>query len=138
MNPEFTTPQTTVSGINFANIQKVIDSALLIRQKFLQDFGNKLWQSLDPSFLATTRTSELQKQQIFNPVTSEDNISGFASIFPDEGIQEFKKIILEDYGIELSDQQAYEDATAFLGAFKLLVDIDTQRKGHGNVFESTC
>lgn len=133
MNLEFPTRQTTVSGINFVNIQGAIDHALLVRRQFLQDFCSKLWQSLDPSFLAATKTNELQKQQILNPVTLEENLSGFTPIFPDEGIQEFKKIILEDYGIELSDQQAYEDATAFLGAFKSLTDIDTLRKEHGNV-----
>ncbi len=58
-----------------------------------------------------------------------------------EGLEEFKEIMLEDYGIKLSDQQAYQDATAFLEAFKILVDtslmqkdgIDTQAKEHGNV-----
>lgn len=146
MSSEFPTPQATVSGINFANIQRAIDQALLIRQQFLHNLGKKLWQSLDPVFLAVAETNELQNQQIFNSVTIGENNSGFTPIFPDEGIQEFKKIILEDYGIKLTDQQAYEDATAFLGAFKILADatliqkdsIDSQRKGHGNVFKSAC
>lgn len=38
-----------------------------------------------------------------------------------EGLEEFKQIMLEDYGIKLSDQQAYQDAEAFLEAFKILV-----------------
>lgn len=133
MNPEFSSSPVTTSGISFEKIQRAIDYVLLTRQQFLQNFGSKLWQSLDPSFLAATKTNELQKQQILNPVTLKENLPEFTPIFPDEGIQEFKKIILEDYGIELSDQQAYEDATAFLGAFKSLTDIDTLRKEHGNV-----
>lgn len=59
-----------------------------------------------------------------------------------EGLEEFKQIIFEDYGIKLSDQQAYQDAIAFLEAFKILVNnsgliqkqsIDTQSKEDVNV-----
>lgn len=59
-----------------------------------------------------------------------------------ESLEEFKQIILEDYGIKLSDQQAYQDAIAFLEVFKVLVkgngliqkqSIDTQSKENGNV-----
>lgn len=59
-----------------------------------------------------------------------------------EGLEGFKQIILEEYGIKLSDQQAYQDATAFLEAFKVLINssdsiqkryVDTQGKENGNV-----
>lgn len=59
-----------------------------------------------------------------------------------EAVEEFKQIILEEQGIELTDQQAYQDAIAFLEAFKVLVAdttliqkdrIDTKRTEHGNV-----
>lgn len=59
-----------------------------------------------------------------------------------DGLEEFKLIMLEDYGIKLSDQQAYQDAIAFLEVFKVLVaditliqkdSIDTKRTEHGNV-----
>ncbi len=54
-------------------------------------------------------------------------------------LEEFKQIMLEDYGTELTDQQAYQDATAFLEAFKILADdsliqkslVDSQRKECG-------
>ncbi len=39
----------------------------------------------------------------------------------EEGLKEFKQIILEEQGVELTDEKAYQDATAFLEAFKLLV-----------------
>ncbi len=38
-----------------------------------------------------------------------------------EKLQEFKQIILDEQGIELTDEEAYQDATAFLEAFKLLI-----------------
>lgn len=59
-----------------------------------------------------------------------------------EAIEEFKQIILEEQEIELTDQEAYQDAVAFLEAFKVLVAdttliqkdrIDTKRTEHGNV-----
>lgn len=62
-----------------------------------------------------------------------------------ESLEEFKLIILEEYGIELTDEQAYQDATVFLEAIKILVDdnsliqkkpIDTPSKEDGNVSES--
>ncbi len=57
-----------------------------------------------------------------------------------ESLQEFKQIILEEQGIELTDQQAYQDATAFIEAFKVLAadtslisksPVDTQAGGCG-------
>lgn len=60
----------------------------------------------------------------------------------EEGLKEFKEIVLEEYGLELTDQQAYHDAVAFLEAFKVLIGdtslihkqpIDTQSKEDGNV-----
>lgn len=59
-----------------------------------------------------------------------------------EGLQEFKQIILEEYGVNLTDEQAYQDAVAFLEAFKVLTTgtnlmqkhpVDTQEKDGGNV-----
>lgn len=35
-------------------------------------------------------------------------------------LQEFKQIILEDYGLSLTDEQTIADATAFLEAMKAL------------------
>lgn len=56
-----------------------------------------------------------------------------------EGLEEFKQIMLEDYGVKLTDQQAYQDATAFLEAFRLVADnslipkslVDSQSKECG-------
>lgn len=146
MSFEFIVPQVTVSGINFALISKEINKTLLVYQKAIANFNEEDWQSLDPSFLASIKTDRLQDQQIQSPETLEENLPKFTPTFTDESIREFKQIILEDYGIELADQQAFEDATAFLGAFKLLTDadliqkdsIDTERKEYGNVSESTC
>lgn len=53
-----------------------------------------------------------------------------------EGLEEFKQIMLEDYEVKLTDQQAYQDATAFLEAFRLVADdslipkslVDSQSK----------
>lgn len=39
----------------------------------------------------------------------------------EEGLKEFKEIILEEYGIELSDLKAYEDAMALLEIIKMLI-----------------
>lgn len=49
-----------------------------------------------------------------------------------EGLEEFKQIMFEDYGIKLTDQQAYQDATAFLEAFKILA-IDSHEERYVNV-----
>ncbi len=47
-------------------------------------------------------------------------------------LEEFKEIIYEEYGIKLTDEQAYQDAVAFLAAFKTLI-IDTQWEKDANV-----
>lgn len=49
-----------------------------------------------------------------------------------EDLEEFKQIIFEDYGIKLTDQQALQDALAFLDAFRILV-VDTFEEKDGNV-----
>lgn len=49
-----------------------------------------------------------------------------------EALEEFKQIIYEEYGIKLTDEQAYQDAVAFLAAFKVLI-IDTLSKEDVNV-----
>lgn len=55
-----------------------------------------------------------------------------------EGLKEFKLIMSEDYGVTLSDEQAYQDFTAFLESFKVLAtgtsliqshSVDSQSKG---------
>ena len=55
-----------------------------------------------------------------------------------EGLEEFKLIMLEDYGITLTDEQSYKDFTAFLEAFKVLAagtsliqkrSVDSRLKG---------
>ncbi len=80
-----------------------------------------------------------------NIVQTETRIPLYGNFAPNltsEGLEEFKQIILEDYGIELSDQQAYQDAVAFLESFKALATntilmqkepIDIQSRGGGNV-----
>ncbi len=49
-----------------------------------------------------------------------------------KSIEEFKKIIFQEYEIELTNEQAYQDATAFLEVFKILI-VDTPREENGNV-----
>lgn len=55
-----------------------------------------------------------------------------------ESLEEFKLIMIEDYGISLTDEQAYQDFTAFLESFRVLAtgtsliqksSVDTQAKG---------
>ena len=53
-------------------------------------------------------------------------------ILKQESLEEFKEIIYEEYGIELTDEQTYQDAIAFLSAFKTLI-IDTQWEEDVNV-----
>lgn len=57
-----------------------------------------------------------------------------------EGLEEFKLIMSEDYGVTLTDEQAYQDFTAFLESFKVLAagtsliqksSVDSQSKGYG-------
>ena len=43
-------------------------------------------------------------------------------------IDEYKQIIKEDYGIELSDQDAFECATGLVSYVELLMKIDQQTK----------
>ena len=38
-----------------------------------------------------------------------------------EALTEFKQIVLEDYGLELTDEQALADATALLEVIRILV-----------------
>lgn len=43
-------------------------------------------------------------------------------------IDEYKQIIKEDYGVELSDQDAFECATGLVSYVELLMKIDQQTK----------
>lgn len=43
-------------------------------------------------------------------------------------IDEYKQIIKEDYGVELSDQDAFECATGLVNYVELLMKIDQQTK----------
>lgn len=70
MSPEFSNPQTTVSGINFTVIQREISRQLLIRQEAVRNFNQRVWPSLDrPS--KNTNHSQIQAS------LGEDNDKGF-------------------------------------------------------------
>jgi len=48
-----------------------------------------------------------------------------------EAIEEFKKIWKEDFGKEISDQEAYESGSNLVNFFKLLYEIDQRNKRDG-------
>ena len=63
-------------------------------------------------------------------------------ILEQSSLEEFKEIIFEEYGIELTDEQAQQDALAFLEVIRLLSTnislrqkkpVDTPREEDANV-----
>lgn len=53
-------------------------------------------------------------------------------ILEQSSLEEFKEIIYEEYGIELTDEQAYQDAVALLEILKILI-IDSLGEEDSNV-----
>jgi hypothetical protein len=52
------------------------------------------------------------------------------SLITREELDEFKQIALKDYGVELTDEQAFEQATALLNLFDHLINrrLESRRK----------
>lgn len=55
------------------------------------------------------------------PATDSDEIILTDSLINREELDEFKAIAFKEYGIKLSDKQAFEQATALLNLFDALV-----------------
>lgn len=49
-----------------------------------------------------------------------------------ENMEKFKKLFKEEYGVEYTDQEAYEAASNLVGFFKLLHEIDIRDKREKN------
>lgn len=64
--------------------------------------------------MATTETTT-------NQSVSDKNTQLVNSLVTPEELAEFKKIVLSEYGIRLTDEQAFEQATALIGLFDALV-----------------
>ncbi len=45
-----------------------------------------------------------------------------------EGLKEFKKIYKEEYGTDLTDEEANKEGSNLLNFFKLLIEIDRRNK----------
>ncbi len=56
------------------------------------------------------------------PVTDGNQVILTNSLVTREELDHFKEIALKDYGVELTDQQAFEQATALLNLFDYLID----------------
>lgn len=64
--------------------------------------------------MATTETTT-------NQSIPDKNIQLVNSLITPKELAEFKKIVLVEYGITLTDEQAFEQATALLGLFDALI-----------------
>ncbi len=49
----------------------------------------------------------------------------------DESITEFKKIFKNEYGVEYSDEEAYDAAHDLVGFFDFLIRLDERNKREG-------
>ena len=55
------------------------------------------------------------------PVSDSNQLILTNSLVTREELDRFKEIALKDYGVELTDQQAFEQATALLNLFDSLI-----------------
>ena len=56
------------------------------------------------------------------PTNDDNKLILTNSLMTKEELQRFKDIVLKDYGVELSDEQAFEQATTLLSLFDHLID----------------
>ncbi len=64
--------------------------------------------------MATTETTN-------NQSVSDKNTPFINSLVTPEELKRFKEIVFSEYGIRLTDEQAFEQATALLGLFDALL-----------------
>ena len=64
------------------------------------------------------------------PVSDSNQLILTNSLITREELDRFKAIAKKDYGVELTDQQAFEQATALLNLFDYLLDkkLEERRK----------
>lgn len=64
------------------------------------------------------------------PATEQNNPILANSLMSKQELERFKAIVRKDYGVELNDQQAFEQATALLNLFDCLIDsrLESRRK----------
>lgn len=56
------------------------------------------------------------------PVSDNNQLILTNSLVTREELDRFKEIALKDYGVELTDEQAFEQATALLNLFDYLIE----------------
>ncbi len=64
------------------------------------------------------------------PLTEGNNPILANSLMSKQELERFKEIVRKDYGVELNDQQAFEQATALLNLFDCLINsrLESRRK----------
>ena len=64
------------------------------------------------------------------PLTDGNNPILANSLMSKQELERFKEIVRKDYGVELNDQQAFEQATALLNLFDCLIGsrLESSRK----------
>lgn len=65
------------------------------------------------------------------PLTDENEVILTNSLITREELDEFKAIAFKEYGLKLTDKQAFEQATALLNLFDTLIDkrVEFMKKG---------
>ncbi len=65
------------------------------------------------------------------PLKDEDEVILTNSLITREELDEFKAIAFKEYGLKLTDKQAFEQATALLNLFDTLIDkrVEFMKKG---------
>lgn len=120
MTPEFSNPQTTVSGINFAGINREINHTLLIYQEAVRNFSQKLWPLLahnprSPNNLLSDTV------KLGEPSTGlRKSILGLSPDLTVEEVQEFQKIVKKVKDIDLTYEEAEDQATRMVKLVLLL------------------
>lgn len=133
MSPEFTSPQTTVSGINFAAINQEINRTLLIYQEAVRNFSQKDWSTLCRTPEKTNNPhiqASLEKDGIRGSSTSikpaepligfREDILGLSPDLTVEEVREFQQIVKRVKDIDLTYEEAEDQATRMVKLALLL------------------